>query len=117
MTTAQSLMPFSSTDWFPVGMPASASRSIASRAFGCWTSKGWLKWVLSQMGWYFRSMFTSSGVMRCGSTTGMRVPMRMISTCGIARRFLMTYSSRRSGTASGSPPEIRTSRISGCARM
>ena len=39
--------------------------------------------------------------------------MRMISTCGIARSFWKMYSSRRSLSIIGSPPDRMTSRISG----
>ena len=60
-------------------MPASASRSQAARASGV-SSLGWLKWVLTNSGWYRFSIAHSSSSMRMGSTTGTRVPMRMIST-------------------------------------
>ena len=55
----------------------------------------------------------SCGVIRCGSTAGILVPMRTNSTCGIARRWLRIQSSRSSLKASGSPPEMSTSRIVG----
>jgi hypothetical protein len=38
-------------------------------------------------GWYFSSMLVSSGVTRMGIKTGTRLPMRMISICGISRRL------------------------------
>ena len=55
--------------------------------------------------------------MRIGSTTGTRVPMRTISTCGIARSALMISSRRAVESVSGSPPEMSTSRMAGVRRM
>ncbi len=55
--------------------------------------------------------------MRCGQTTGMREPMRTISTCGIAVTFRSSHSSRSSESVSGSPPLSSTSRTSGLRRM
>jgi hypothetical protein len=52
-----------------------------------------------------------------GSTTGTRVPMRMISTCGMARTAAMISSSRSVERVRGSPPEISTSRMAGVRRM
>ena len=43
----------------------------------------------------------------------MRLPRRMISTCGISRSFWKMYSRRRSVSIIGSPPERMTSRTSG----
>ncbi len=75
-------------------------------------SFGWLKCVLKYSGWYLRSISTSSGVMRCGQTTGMREPMRMISTWSMARTRAMISSSCSSASTSGSPPLMSTSRTS-----
>ena len=62
-------------------------------------------------------MAHSSSSMRMGSTTGTREPMRMISTCGIARTAAMISSSRSVDRVSGSPPEMSTSRMAGVRRM
>ena len=69
------------------------------------------------MGWYFFTISQNSGVMRAGRCDVMRLPRRMISTCGISRSFWKMYSSRRSESIIGSPPDMMTSRISGCSRM
>ena len=50
--------------------------------------------------------------MRCGQTTGMREPMRMISTWSMARTRSRMLSSCSSESTSGSPPLISTSRTS-----
>src|SRR5205823_828799 len=55
--------------------------------------------------------------MRSGKCDVMRLPIRMISTCGIARSRWKMYSSRRSLSIIGSPPDMITSRTSGCAAM
>ena len=54
--------------------------------------------------------------MRSGFTHGILLPMRMSSTCGIARRRLTIHSSAESVRVSGSPPLSRTSRISRARR-
>ena len=56
-------------------------------------------------------------MIRMGSTAGIFVPMRMKSRWGIERRFVRIQSSRSSPSESGSPPEIRQSRISVWLRM
>ena len=76
-------------------------------------SLGWLKCVLKKSGWYFLSMAHSSGVMRCGNTTGTREPRRTISTWSMARTRARISSSFSSDRTSGSPPLISTSRTSG----
>ncbi len=111
MTLAQSLMSRRSTVWLPRLMPASASMAQA-RWLSAVISLGWLKWVLRYSGWYFLSIAHSSGVMRCGQTTGMREPMRMISTWSMARTRSMMASSCSSLSTSGSPPLMSTSRTS-----
>ena len=116
MRTGQSFTSRRRTDWLPMGMPASASLRQASRASAV-ISFGWLKCVLTYRGWYFLSMFTRSSVMRMGMTTGVRVPMRMISRWGISRRRLMMLSSFASERVRGSPPEMMTSRMTGVFRM
>ena len=58
-----------------------------------------------------------AGVTRIGWTTGCLLPMRTNSRCGIDRKRDKTYSSRSSSSDSGSPPEIRQSRIAGVAAM
>ena len=65
-------------------MPASASRVQAWNDSGVHSS-GWRKWRLIQSGWCLRSIRHSSGVIRCGSTAGIFVPIRRNSTCGISR--------------------------------
>ena len=47
------------------------------------SSSGWLKCVLIQSGWYLLSISHSSGVIRSGRWHGTRLPIRMISRCGI----------------------------------
>ena len=56
-------------------------------------------------------------VMRCGRKTGIRDPIRINSTCLIARSRASRCSSLRSERSSGSPPDKSTSRISGCASI
>ena len=116
MMLTQSFTPRSSTLWLPSGMPASARRSTAA-LLSAVNSLGWLKWVFSHRGWCFFKMLTNSGVMREGSTTGTRLPMRMISTCGMARSSPRIHSRRWSDSSSGSPPDSSTSRICGVLRM
>ena len=58
-----------------------------------------------------------AGVMRMGSTTGVRVPRRMISIWGIDLNDLSIRSRLASLIIKGSPPETTTSRISGCPAM
>ena len=77
---------------------------------------GWLKCVFMKIGWYFCTISQNSGVMRSGRCDVMRLPSRMISTCGIARSRWKMYSSRRSLSIIGSPPDRMTSRISVCCR-
>ena len=74
-----------------------------------------MKCRLIHSGWCLRSIRHSSGVIRCGSTAGILVPMRTNSTCGICRSRVRIQSSRSSLRASGSPPEMSTSRIAGRA--
>jgi hypothetical protein len=63
------------------------------------------------------SIAQNSGVIRCGKKIGMRVPIRMNSTWGIARSWRRRCSSLASLRRSGSPPLRRTSRIWGVRRM
>jgi hypothetical protein len=95
-------------------MPASASMPRPFTAAGV-SSSGWLKCVLIQSGWNVRSMLVSSGVIRSGRWHGTRLPIRMISRCGMARSRVRMASSRRSLSSSGSPPDMITSRISVCS--
>ena len=53
----------------------------------------------------------------CGIATGCLVPMRMNSTCGIARSRLRRYSSFSSLNSNGSPPLRSTSRTEGVRAM
>ena len=69
--------------------------------------------MLIHNGWYFRSTRTRSRVIRCGSTAGILVPIRTNSMCGIDRKRPRIQSSLSSLSASGSPPEISTSRTVG----
>ena len=94
-------------------MPASASRVQACADSGVHSS-GWMKCRLIHSGWYLpQHPAQARGVIRCGSTAGILVPMRMNSMCGIARSWPRIQSSLSSPRASGSPPEISTSRICG----
>ena len=54
--------------------------------------------------------------MRCGRKTGTRVPMRMISMCGIARSPRRIDSSSFGASVSASPPRSSTSRTVGVRR-
>ena len=62
---------------------------------------------------YLRSTLIRAGVIRCGSTAGILVPMRTNSRCGIARKLPRIQSSFSSLRARGSPPLMSTSRIVG----
>src|SRR6476660_2461231 len=88
----QSFTPASRTLWLPIGMPARVSLSTARDSSGV-ISLGWLKWRFIHSGWYFASMSHSSSSIRCGRNTGTRVPMRMISMCGMSRSPRITDSS------------------------
>ena len=111
----QSFTPASRTLWLPIGMPARDSLSTARLTSGV-ISFGWLKWRFIHSGWYFASMSHSSSSTRCGRNTGTRVPIRMISMCGMSRSPRMTDSSSFGARVSPSPPEIRTSRTWGVRR-
>jgi hypothetical protein len=112
----QSFTPFRSTDWFPMGTPALASLSHAALDSGV-ISFGWLKWVFSQTGGYFSRMRQSLSVMRCGMTTGVRVPKRTISRCGMLEASDRSHSIVSSSTVKGSPPVKRRSLKVGVFRM
>src|SRR4026208_2603352 len=56
-------------------------------------------------GWYFFTISQNSGVMRSGRCEVMRLPMRMISTGGMARSRWERDSRRRAGGGGGEPWE------------
>ena len=116
MTTASSFTPLSNTVWLPSEIPARLSRSSAATVAGV-SSLAWLKCVFMKIGWYCCTISQNSGVTRSGRCAVMRLPMRMISTWGISRSFWKMYSSRRSLSIIGSPPDSTTSRTSVCALM
>ena len=55
--------------------------------------------------------------IRIGKTTGTREPIRITSTCGMARTAATISSSFAVAKVNGSPPEIKTSRMAGVLRM
>ena len=113
MVAGSSFTPFRSTVWLPSGQPASASKASAVRVAGV-SSSGWLKCTLTNTGWNFLIVSQSAGVIRSGRCEGIRVWIRTISTWEIARSLPRKYSTRRSESIRGSPPESATSRTSVC---
>ena len=85
-----SLIPARMTVWFPTGTPAFTNFSQAFLDSGV-ISKGVLKWVFNQTGWYFCKMEQSLSVIRWGNTTGARVPMRMTSTWVNYLKYIPVY--------------------------
>ena len=80
-------------------------------------SLGWLTWMFIHSGWYFCEHVAEFRGDALGMKTGTRLPMRMISMCGISRRRRSSSSSSLGARVSGSPPESSTSRTWGvCLR-
>src|SRR5262249_45269344 len=104
------------TAWFSTGMPWSTSISQAARASAV-ISLGWLKCVTTYRGAKQRRSRASPSSIRIGRHTGTRVPMRIISTCGISAMLASSSSNLASDNSRGSPPDTSTSRISGWDRM
>jgi hypothetical protein len=115
MMAGSSLTPLSRTVCDPSGIAGVGQAGERGLAAGV-SSSGWLKWTLTYTGWWRFTMSHSSGVIRSGRWLGIRVWIRMISMCGMARSVERKNSMRRSLSMNGSPPDRTTSRTSVCSR-